>query len=173
MKKNKKEGTPKEVIYKFRFTTPMRITSIAILVLCAACLGVSTWYFVDFLQTGDLTSVYEWIKYALLYFVSIALAVLDVAMLLRSQYVITETDLIWKFGLIKQIFSIKKIFSVHLFRGSGKLAVYFDDFKTDYIMIVVNEEWYTDFVNQLTERNPRIAFSFSTKEEEDEIKKKK
>ena len=65
------------------------------------------------------------------------------------------------------------MYSVHLFRGSNKLAVYFDDFKTKYVVIVVKEKWYDDFIKTLTARNERIAFSFSTAEEEEEVKRKK
>ena len=161
------------VRYKFKFS-PLLIGLCAVgLVLCATCLALTTWQLVDFVSSGDMGSIYDWIKYALLYLVSILLAVIIIAMLIRSQYVVTDRELIMQFGVIKQKYELKKIYSVHLFRGSGKLAVYFDDLKTNYMVIVVKEDWYTDFVRELTDRNPHIAFSFSTAEEEEEVKKKK
>lgn len=158
--------------YPFKFSPLMTVLSVLGLLLCAAGIGLTTWQFVDFLG-GDISSVYEWLKYFLLYLVSVLLAVLITAMLIKSQYVVTERYLITQFGLIKSKYDLKTVYSVHLFRGSGKLAVYFDDFKTKYIVIVVKESWYDDFVKTIIARNERIAFSFSTAEEEAEIKRKK
>ncbi len=158
--------------YPFKFSPLMTVLSVLGLLLCAAGIGLTTWQFVDFLG-GDISSVYEWLKYFLLYLVSVLLAVLITAMLIKSQYVVTERYLITQFGLIKSKYDLKTVYSVHLFRGSGKLAVYFDDFKTKYIVIVVKESWYDDFIKTIIARNERIAFSFSTAEEEAEIKRKK
>lgn len=158
--------------YPFKFSGLMLALCILGIALSAAGVALTTWQFVRFLG-GDISSAYEWMKYILLYLVSILLAVLLTAMLICSQYVITEKQIVMQFGLIKQKYSIKNVYSVHLFRGARKLAVYFDDFKTKYIMIVVKEAWFDDFIQTLTARNERIAFTFSTPEEETEIKKKK
>ena len=158
--------------YPFQFSTLMSLLIALGFALCAAGLGLTTWRSINFLS-GDLSSVYEWLQYILLYFVCILLSVLLTAMLIRSQYVITEKELIVQFGIIRQKFSLATVYSVHLFRGSNKLAVYFDDFKTKYVVIVVKEKWYDDFIKTLTARNERIAFSFSTAEEEEEVKRKK
>lgn len=158
--------------YPFRFSPAMWVVMGLLVALCAAAIALTTWQFVGFLS-GDISSVYEWLKYLLLYLVSGLLSVLLVAMLIRSQYVLTENKLLMRFGFICQSYELKKIFSVHLFRGSGKLAVYFDDFKTKYTVIVVKSEWYDDFVKELLARNERIAFTFSTAEEEAEFKRKK
>ena len=140
----------------------------AALVLCVAGFALTTWRFLNFLK-GGADSVYGWLQYAILYFVSVFLAVLIAAMLVRSEYVVTDKQLIQRFGLIQTKYEIKNIYSVHLFQGAHKLAVYF---KTKYAVIVVKEIWYDDFVRTLTDRKPSIGFSFSTAEEEDEIKKK-
>ena len=104
---------------------------------------------------------------------SIALAVIIVAMLVRSEYVLTDKKLTLVFGLIRFGYELEKIRSVHLFKGANKLAVYFDDEKTRYMVIVIKDAYYDDFVRELIERNERIGFSFSTAEEENEFKKKK
>ncbi len=170
MKDSKDRGDAR---FPFRFSPLMLALCIAGLVLCAACIGFTSWQLADFLRTGDLGSVYSWLKFALLYLVSVTMAVLVIAMLIRSQYLLTDTHLIVQFGLIRQKYELKKIFSVHLFEGTGKLAVYFDDFKTDYTVIVIKKEQYDEFIRELTARNERIAFTFSTPEEEDEVKKRR
>lgn len=167
--KNKK--LPDET-FRFRFTGVMLALLALLLALCAAGIGLTTWQFVDFLQ-GYIASAYDWLKYLLMYLVCILLTVIVVAMLIKSQYVITETTLITQFGIIRSPYEIKKIYSIRLFRGSNKLAVYFDDFKTKYRIILVKESRYDAFVQALIARNERIEFDFITAEEERDWKKKK
>lgn len=157
--------------YPFRFSPLILALLVAGLLLCLAGFGFTTWQFSDFLQ-GEISSVYEWLKYILLYFVSVLLAVLILAMLVKSQYVIGGRKLILQFGLIRSTYDIGKIVSVQHFRGSGKLTVYFDDFKTKFMVIVVKESWYDDFVQTLLERNERITYDFVTAEEEQNYRKK-
>ena len=159
------------VRFRFRFS-PLLVALCALgLTLCAVSLGLTTWRFVLFLG-ADPTSVYGWMQYVLLYGVTLALAVLIVAMLICSRYTIGD-KLVLRFGLIVQKFGLEKILSVHLFRGANKLAVYFDDLKTDYLNIVIRPQEYDAFIRALQARGPHIAFTFSTAEEEAEVKKNK
>ncbi len=160
-------------IYRFRFSPMMLAVFIIGILLCAACFSLTTWQFSGFVTGGDLTSVWEWIKFLLLYFVSVFLAVILIAMLIRSQYVITDKFLITKFGIIVSKYEIKKIRSVYLLNGSKRLNVYFDEFKTKFMTIVVKEEWYDDFIKALTERNTHIEFDFISAEDEQNKKDKK
>ena len=162
-------------IYKFRFS-PLMITVFTLgIVLCAACFALTSWQFVGFIggKLGDITSVWEWLKYLLLYFVSIFLAVLLIAMLIRSRYIITQKRLITQFGIIFSRYEIKKIRAIALLGGSKKLNVYFDDLKNHFITIVVKEEWYDDFIKTLTAINEDIEFDFTSAEDEQSDKKKK
>ena len=151
--------------YRFRFSTLVMILLIAGIALCAVSFGLTTWQFLRFL-TGDLSSFYEWLKYIILYLVSVLLAVLFIAMLIRSEYVLTQSQLIIRFGLIKTKYELKNIYSIQHFKSTNKLTVYFDDFKSKYMVIVVKPEWYDDFVKSLLERNERITFDFLTPDEE-------
>ncbi|MDE6058579.1 MAG: PH domain-containing protein [Clostridia bacterium] len=169
--KKQKDVLPDE-IFKFKFSNLMLGLLVLLLVLCAAGIGLTTWQFVDFLKS-DLSVPYDWIKYILLYLVSILLAVIVIAMLIKSRYIVTEKQLIMQFGIIRSRYAIKDIYSVRLFRGSNKLTVYFDDYKTKFMVIVVKDSWYSDFVEALTKRNEKISFDFITPEEERDQKKKK
>ena len=161
-------------IYKFRFS-PLMITVFAVgIALCATCFAMTSWQFIEFAQgiRGDITSVWEWLKYILMYFVSVFLAVLLIAMLIRSRYILTEKRLITQFGIIFSKYEIKKIRSVALLSDSRKLNVYFDDFKNRFITIVVKEEWYDDFIKTLTSINEKIEFDFtSSQNKRDDTKK--
>ena len=151
-------------VYKFRFTPLMTVVFVLGIVLCAACLGLTSWQFAEFIggTRGDMTSALEWIKYVMLYFVSIFLAVLLIAMLVRSRYIVTQKQLITQFGVIFSKYDIKSIRSVELLGDTKKLNVYFDDFKNRFITIVVKEEWYDDFITTITSLNERIEFDFGS-----------
>lgn len=157
--------------YPFKFSKLMLVLFLFGLLLSITSFGLTLWRFLHFLNESP-DSIYGWIQYLILFFVSVFLAVLIIAMLIRSQYLITGTQLILQFGFIKQKYEIKSIYSIHLFNGMHKLAVYFDDFKTKYAIIVIKDSWYDDFTQTLIERKPSIGFSYSTPEEEDEAKKK-
>ena len=161
-----------KVRYRFRFSAPVVALLAAGIALAAAGFALTTWQFVGFLQ-GDLSSALEWLKYAVLYIVSVGIAIVLTAMLVRSQYILTETSLIVAFGFIRMRYPLDAIRSVHHFRGAGKLAVYFDGEKTKYIVVVIRPAEYDAFVRALLSRGEHIGFSFSTAEEEDAFKKKK
>lgn len=166
------DGTP-ALRWKFLFSPFTLAMLILALALCAAGLSLTTWQFVDFLRTGNLASALEWAKFFLLYAVSIFIAVIVTAMLIRSEYVLTDQRLTLVFGLIRMRYGLDTIRSAHLFKGANKLALYFNDEKTRYTVIVISPKSYDDFVRAIILRNERIAFTFSTPEEEEEFKKKK
>lgn len=164
---------PKQSVYQFpfKFSALMIMVFVLLLLLCAGGFGLTLWQFIDFLK-GDIGSVWEWLKYILMFLVCGLLFVLVVAMLIKSQYVITDKELILRFGFIKTRYELKKIRSVRRFMGSGRLAVYFDSMRNEYAVIVVKESWFDDFVKALRDKNENIDFDFTTAEEEEEWKKK-
>ena len=167
-----KSSDPTVHTFPFRFSAMMFFVLILLLFLCGAGFGLTLWQFLGFLK-GDISSAWEWMKYILMFLVCGLLFVLVVAMFICSRYVITEKELILQFGLIKTRYEIKKIRAIRHFMGSGRLAVYFDDMKNEYSVIVVKESWFDAFVNALREKNENIDFDFTTAEEEAEWKKKK
>ena len=130
--------------FPFRFTPVMLVFFSLGLMLCAAGFALTLWRFLRFLKEGAFGSgaAYGWIQYILLFFVSIFLAALIIAMLISSCYIITEKHLVVRFGFIRQKF------------------------------IVIKDQRYEEFVKALLEQKPTIGFSFSTPEEEEEFKKK-
>lgn len=173
MRYNRDMKDSNAVRFAYKLSPPIIVLCVLGFCLCAASFAFSSWQFAEFLQNGTLSSPYEWIKYVLWYGASAALAVLTVGILVRSRYLITESELIVQFGFVRQRYPLKGIYSVHLFRGAKKLAVYFDDYHTDHIAVSVHEDRLDEFVRVLTDRRPAIGFTFSTAEEEEEFKKKK
>lgn len=153
--------------YKFQFSVLIYVMFGIGLALAGAGIGLTVWRII----TQGADGVYQWLQHILILLMSGLLTVIIISMLIKSQYILYDDNFVLQFGLIRTKYELKKIYSVHLFKGAGKLAVYFDDFKTKYVMVVVKESWYDDFVKTLLELNPNIGFSFSTAEEEEEIKR--
>ncbi len=153
--------------YKFQYSPIIFIMFGLGFALAAAGIALTVWR----IATQGADGVYQWLQHILLLLMSAILIVVILSMLIKSQYLLYEDKLVLQFGIIRTKYQLKQIFSVHLFKGAGKLAVYFDDFKTKFVNIVVKESWYDDFVKSLLELNPNIGFSFSSAEEEEEIKR--
>ncbi|MDE6274313.1 MAG: hypothetical protein K2L87_04625 [Clostridiales bacterium] len=153
--------------YKFQFSALIYAMFGIGLALAGAGIGLTIWRII----TQGADGVYQWLQHILILFMSGLFTVIIISMLIKSQYVLYEDKLVLQFGLIRTKYELKKIYSIHLFKGAGKLAVYFDDFKTKYVMVVVKESWYDDFVKTLLDLNPNLGFYFSTAEEEEEIKR--
>ena len=154
--------------FKFNFT---KLTTAFIylgLVLSLAAF-VSNTVFVFTEGLGDYASpVYPVIRYVLMYVVSVALFIILTSLLFSSYYAVTEKHLITCFGVIKSKYDVKKIQTIILDRKTNKLTVYFDE--NNFVMIVVNEAWYEDFVDAVIKVNPRIEFSIRSKENEHDEK---
>ena len=159
--------------YRYRFSPVIFGALLLGLALCIAGFALTTWFFANFLSGGNLSNVYEWLQYTLLYVASVGIGLFIVAVLLRSEYVLTDSALIVRLGFLRSRTPLEDIVSIHLFRGANKLVVYFDGIRNNYLVIVIKESLYNDFVHELTTRNEKIGFSFSTPEEEEEIRKKK
>ena len=158
--------------YPFSFTPLMLALFWAGLLLCLAGFALTVWRFAAFLMDGGL-SPYGWAQYALLFFACLVLSVLLISMLVRSQYVIGEKHILLQLGVIRIKYPLKDLKHIHLFRGSRKLALYFEGEKPSYAAVVIKSSLFDEFVQELLSRCPSAEFSFSTPEEENEEKKKK
>ena len=158
--------------YRYRFSAPVLALLIAALVLCGVGFALTTWQLTDFIGNGDVTYAFEWLKFAILYLVCLFLAVFLAAALIRAEYVLTERELCVRFGFVCIRRQLSEIRHVHLFKGAGKLAVYFDEAGGKGMAVVIRESQYGDFIKTLIGRNERIEFSCTTAEEEEEFKRK-
>lgn len=130
------------------------------------CVGYTAVRFVLYaLPDMGKLNVNSIIQYIVPFVVGIVGVVIAISMLLKSQYELTETELKTRFGIIVSTYAIEDITAVHLFTKTKKLAVYFKGDK--YLVIVVKEEWYRDFIKELLKRNGRIAYDESEDEKED------
>lgn len=157
--------------YKFsRLVTALIYVSIA---LCFVGVGINIFLIV----TGDVKSaanpVYPIIQYTLMFLIPLALLVILVSLLISSHYSIDDKYFKTSFGIIKSKYEIAGIEAVILDRTTDKLSVYFKN--NSFIVVVVKEEWYNEFIDALCKANRSISFSIKSKENDggtDDKKKK-
>ncbi len=101
--------------------------------------------------------VYPILQYTLMFFVTIALFFILLSVLINSAYVIDGKYFKTKFGFVTSKYDIEQIETVTLDRKSNKLAVYFSN--DTFIVVVVKQDWYGDFVEALLAANPKIEYS--------------
>ena len=159
-------------IFKYKFTRLITILIFAGIALCLIGIGVNIFA----IATDDISSsaniVYPIIQYTLMFLVPIVLLVLLISLLISSYYAVDEKVLKTSFGIIKSKYDIGEIETILLDRTTNKLTVYFKN--KNYIVIVVKEEWYDEFIDALCKANSEIEFSINSKEStgDDDNKKK-
>lgn len=160
--------------FKYKFSRLTYWLIIAGLALSAAGFGINLFVCIDSGISSAADPVYPIIQYTLMFAVTIALFVILVSILISSYYAVDETKFITSFGFIKSKYLIKDIETVELDRNTNKLSVYFAN--DTFVVIVVKEEWYAQFVQAILDVNPKIEYSIKSKEntpDKDQDKDKK
>lgn len=165
MKKNPVSEQKK--YFRFKLTPTIVGMSAAALVVCIAAVIVSVYN----ICTDGLHSFNDWLKYPFLILVSVALTVLVVALLVKSQYIVDGKSFTTQFGLIKSKCLLKDITAVVLDRDTNKLTVYTGE---TFSVVSVQPSWNENFVRALLKGNPEIDYSYTVTENKpnDEEKKK-
>ena len=168
MKKNSGSESPK--YFRFQFTPAVIAMSIAAVLSgtsCSLAISISVYN----ISKNGIHSFNDVLRYPFLILVSVALAVIVTALLIRSGYLVDDKYFTTQFGLIKSRCELKKITSVVLDRDTYKLTMYTGD---TYSVLSVHPSWNEDFVRALLKGNPDIDYSYTLRENKpDDDKKKK
>lgn len=163
----KKNAPVQKKCFRFQFTPAVLLMSSAALLVCAIGIALSVY---NILKSG-LHSFTDFLKYPFLILISLALAVIVVALLIKSQYIVDDKNFTTQFGIIKSKCALKDITSVVLDRDTDKLTVYMGE---AYSVLSVQPSWNEDFVRALLKGNPSIDYSYTVRENKpDENGKKK
>ncbi len=106
--------------------------------------------------------VYPILQYSIMFFVTIALFVLLVSILSCSSYIIDGKTFKTKFGFITSKYDAEKITVITLDRKTEKLTVTFEN--GEFIVIVVRQDWYEQFIDELLKANPKIEYTVNSLE---------
>lgn len=157
--------------FKYRFT---RLTTAFIYIgiaLCLIGLGVNTYSVIVSDIASEPYPVYPIIRFVLLYLIPAILLVILISLLVSSYYRIDGNILTTSFGIIKSKYKTEDISSVILDRTTNKLSVFFKN--NGFIVIVVKEDWYDEFITELCKANTAIEYTVKSKENNDKDNKKK
>ena len=158
-------------VFKYKFTKTITGFIYLGLALSVAAVAADTYLVIAEGIKSAANPVYPIIQYTLMYVVGILLFIILLSLLLSSYYAIDGTTFKTSFGIIKSKYEVNKIQSIILDRTTGKLSVYFDE--NTFIVIVVKEEWYEDFIDELLKANPKIEYSVKSKENKPDDTEKK
>lgn len=158
-------------VFKYKFTKTITVFIYLGLALSVAAVAADTYLVIAEGIKSAANPVYPIIQYTLMYVVGILLFIILLSLLLSSYYAIDGTTFKTSFGIIKSKYEVNKIQSIILDRTTGKLSVYFNE--STFIVIVVKEEWYEDFIDELLKANPKIEYSVKSKENKPDDTEKK
>jgi hypothetical protein len=100
---------------------------------------------------------YPIIQYTLMFLVTIGLFSLLLSILINSYYQVDEKNFVTGFGFVKSKYPVDQIDTVTLDRKTNKLTVTFTN--EEFIVIVVKQEWYNEFIESLLAANRKIEYT--------------
>ena len=151
----KKQSAPQEAKkFKFRFTPMMIILAIAVILLCIAGIVLSILRIIN----EGINGFSDALKSPFLILICLFGITVVIALLIRSQYVITDREFITQFGFIKSKFPLDKFTAITLDTDQRKLTVNMNE---EFFIISTHPDWNNDLAQALRERNPNIEFSFT------------
>lgn len=162
-----KKPTLETKYFKYKLTPTMIAIAVAVLVLCAAGIGVSAYRIYKSVGSWEFADA---LKSPLLILICLFCIAIVIAILVKSQYVVTDKYYITQYGFIKSKFFIKDITSMELNTDTHKLTVYCGE---QYSVLSLSPEWSEAFVRALLDVKPSITYTFTLADKEPDKKKKK
>ncbi|MDE6690947.1 MAG: hypothetical protein K2K04_03165 [Clostridia bacterium] len=155
--------------FKYKFTRLLKALMIVGMVLCAVGFGINLFYCITNGARHAADPVYPIMQYVLMFFVTVVLFVLLLSIMVRSAYVIDGKVFKTRFGFIVSKYDVEKIENITLDRKTDKLTVTFTN--KEFMVIVVKQEWYEEFITSLLLANPKIEYTINSLENTDKDKK--
>lgn len=155
--------------FKYKFTRLLKALMILGMVLCVVGFGVNLYYCVTNGAKHAADPVYPVMQYVLMFFVTVVLFVMLLSILVRSSYVIDGKFFKTRFGFIVSKYDVETIENITLDRKTDKLTVTFKS--GEFMVIVVKQDWYEEFITALLLANPEIEYSINSLESNDADKK--
>lgn len=155
-------------VFKYKFTKLTLGFIWAGIALSVAAFGVTLYNVIAGNYKNYANVVYPIIGYVAMFFVSVLLIVILTALIFSSYYAVGNNSFKTSFGIIKSKFNTDDVDSILLDRATNKLTVYFKD--QNFIVIVINDELYEEFVTEIMLCNPQIEYTINSKENHPEGK---
>lgn len=151
--------------FKYKFTKLIIALIYAGIALSVTGFGINLYYCIANGVKGAADPIYPILQYTLMFLVTIGLTAILISVLTSSCYIIDGNVFKTKFGFIVSKYDVEKIDSIVDDKKSGKLTVTFDD--GQYMVIVVKQEWYNDFIEAMLTANKKIEYSIISLDKND------
>ena len=155
--KNKPQKNQAET-FRYKLNPTMLLLCVLVLLLCVAGISITVYRMV--LHGGILTPN-DFLKYPFLIAVCVFCIVIIISLLIKSQYLVTDAELITQFGFIKTKYPVKAITEIDHDRDTNKLTVKFGE---QFCVLSCISEWTDDFVHAILKANPNIEYSYTLTE---------
>lgn len=156
--------------FKYNFSKLIHTLIYVGLALCIVGFGINLYFCISVGISSAANPVYPIIQYSAMFFVSVLLFAILISILISSYYAVDGKVFKTCFGLIKSSYKIDEMETIELDRTTDKLSVYFKN--GNYIVIVVKQEWYNEFVQAILDVNPKIEYTIKSKTQSDNDDKK-
>ena len=143
--------------FPYRFTKAMLTLCIVALVLCAVGIGVSVYRIVRF----GVKDFNDFIRYPFLVVICVFAIAVVIALLVRSQYVVTDTYLSSNFGFLKSKVEVKKITAIVCDTQEDKATVYLGE---EFFVLTLPKGENEKLAAALCAVNDKIDYSFTLTE---------
>lgn len=131
------------------------------MVACAAGFAVNLWLCITKGIPATTNAIFTIIRYTIMFIVTVAMFAILLSLLISSYYAVDKEHIKTRFGFITSKYSIKDIDVITLERNTNRLTV---TFKNDsFLVIVVKEQCYDDFVQAILDAKPAIEYSVISK----------
>ena len=151
-------------VFKYHFTPLMRVIAYASLLLCVVGVGLSIWR----LTHEGVQNFTDILKYPFLIAISLFGIALVIALLVRSQYIVKDGQLVLQFGFIKSKYPLNAVTSLLLDTDTKKITVYMGE---DFFILTTHPTLNNDLVQAIRKENPDVEFSFTLSETQDKNNK--
>lgn len=148
--------------FRYKFSKPITALIYISIALCFVGVGINIFLIITSDVKSAANPVYPIIQYTLMFLIPAVLLIILVSLLISSYYSIEDKYFKTSFGIIKSKYEISDIETVILDRTTNKLSVYFKN--NSFIVVVVKDEWYNEFIDALCKANRNISFSIKSKE---------
>jgi hypothetical protein len=148
--------------FKYKFSKLIMVLIYVGMALCVVGFALNLYVAITKGISSAANPFYPILQYTLMFFITIVLFVILLSIAISSYYSIDDKNFVTSFGLIKSKYAISEIDVITLDRKTNKLSVTF--LNGNYIIIVVNEEWYNQFIESLIAVNPKIEYAINSEE---------
>ena len=143
---------------KYKYTFPPLALVIMLIgaVIAVLCVGLIIVRFSLYIKENLEITIYNYMSLILAIVLSIGYIVVAVLAYFNSYYLVDKTNVILKWGVIKNVIDLNEVKEIKLLVENKKLELVFND--DSYFVIATQEKWFNSFVDDIKNAKPNIVY---------------